>query len=117
MNIGYYRCSICGQKDHRMLEQITDENGKTKLEYCCPISYNTNWETSRDIPKKTEKYRACPRKFAENCGFNKEEVDKAFILYVRGGNGRYEGYKNNSLFKKEIDDICDEVRNSWTFKR
>jgi len=100
-----------------MLKEITDENGLTKLEYNCPVSLYTNWESCTLLRRRSEKYWINPSKFAEYYGYNLCEVNSAFNTYQTNGFGRWNTKENNDGLRKHIIDICLEVQSTWTFKR
>ena len=98
-----------------MLQRAMIE-GRRKYSYNCPVARCDDWMIAcRERPSR--EYEICPRKFAEVCHFDGETVLIKTRLFKDKGEGYCRSEAAIESFQREVLQICDEVRSSWTFTR
>ena len=108
-------CICCGDSGHSVIRFYRDENYHFRRGYNCPVVTGTDPDPFYE-KAYTEMYLGLslnPEVFAEIYHYDKERIREFF--------GKENSFIVHPIrvkaFCKMILDHCDEVRNSWTFKR
>ena len=112
-------CNICGE-DHAAMTKEDGDMGETTYKYSCPIALRETWP-----PKESDwgglniwnSLDASKEKLAFLHGYNEKEINLALYKWENYGAGLLLIDVEVNTFKEDVIRICDDVRQSWTFKR
>jgi len=85
-------------------------------QYNCPVAYYDDWKTVR-YESADERYRICPRKLADACEYEEENIDNALRAFAEVGEGRTWSTERVRTLRQEVINISDEIIRNLPFKR
>jgi len=112
-------CAICAV-EHAAMEGLETFGGKTMLRIVCPVALWGIWPPTNEEDGNKDLWdslEACPYKMADIHGYNQAEVDEALLLWETVGQGSRLTDVERHSFKTNTNEICEDTRQSWKFKR
>jgi len=112
-------CSICGE-NHSAMRIKSEDMGVITYTYECPVALRDHWPPQESDWGGLQIWNSLDisqEKLALLHGYNHKAIDDALFNWENHGAGLILSDADIQKFKEEVLKICDDERQSWTFKR